>query len=251
MNGCYSLITAAPFARNLDPKERAQLETLVCKLAAKTCTAVRACEKPVADYVALCQTAEGGDHCSGNVHVVCDDNTFAPVAAVDCGATGQICGGDSGFQSGCGIAPCVQGETASTCTGDTLTQCQGTGVTQKIDCKTANQIILVKPSGKRTLGSTACGLNEGGDPDCIGNGAACTGIASRCDGNVLESCVGGKLSRRDCTTVLPAGQGCVTIADAPGPHRGSARLRPDQPDVPRGRQRVMQRGDRRQSASAR
>lgn len=215
MNGCYRLLTAAPFERSLDAKERAQLENLKCKLAAKTCTDVRACDKPVADYAAFCQQKEGGDHCSGNVHVVCDDNTFAPVAAVDCAAGGEICGGDSGFFSGCGIQACTPGETAPTCAGDVLTECQGTGVTKKIDCKTANQLILVKPAGKRTIAGTTCGLDQNAENNCIGGGAECTGFAQRCDGTVLETCAGGKLSRRDCATVAPAGQGCVTLADGP------------------------------------
>lgn len=215
MNGCYRLITAAPFGRTLDAKDRAQLENLECKLAAKTCTAVRACDKPLADYVALCQQKEGGDHCAGNVHVVCDDNTFAPVAVSDCAATGAICGGDSGFYSGCGIQACTPGETAATCAGDVLTQCQGTGVTNKVDCKTANQLVLVKPAGKRTIAGTTCGLDQNAENDCIGTGAACTGFMQRCDGTVLETCAGGKLARRDCATVTPAGQGCVTLAEGP------------------------------------
>lgn len=57
MNGCYELLTATPFARQLDARARAQLENLECKLAATTCTAVRACDCPNADYVALCQQA--------------------------------------------------------------------------------------------------------------------------------------------------------------------------------------------------
>ena len=83
MNGCYELLTAAPFARQLRAQYRVQLENLECKLAATTCAAVRACDRPNADYVALCQNAEGGEHCDGNVHVVSDDNTFEPVLAVD------------------------------------------------------------------------------------------------------------------------------------------------------------------------
>lgn len=214
MNGCYRLITAAPFGRDLDAKERTELENIQCKLAATTCTAVRACDRPAADFVAFCQEKQGGDHCSGNVHVVCDDETFAPAAIADCAAKGEICGGDSGFYSGCGIQACSPGETASTCTADVLTQCQGTGVTQKIDCKTANLLVMVKPTGKRTIGGTTCG-DDNGESNCIGTGAECAGFEQRCDGAVLETCVGGKLARRDCATVLPAGQGCVTLAEGP------------------------------------
>ena len=220
MNGCYSLITAKPFERGLGPKERAQLENLECKLAAKTCAEVQACDKPLADYTALCREKEGGEHCVNGVHVVCDADAtgefFVPVANVDCTAMGQICGGDEfGSYAGCGLAPCVPGESASTCNGSILTQCMGYGATKEIDCKTANDVRFVKPAGKKTVASTACGLNIIDENACIADGAECTGFAERCDGTVLETCTMGKLARRDCATVQPAGQGCVVLADGP------------------------------------
>lgn len=221
MNGCYNLITAAPFARDLDAKERAQLEILECKLKATTCAEVEACDKPNADYVAFCQEKQGGDHCDGNVHVVCDDNTFAPVAAVDCASAGKVCGGDTGFFSGCGLAPCVPGETAATCDGTTLKECAWYGVTREIDCKTSNMLIMVKPAGKKTIGSTTCGKNEFDESMCMGDGASCTGFMQRCDGTVLETCSEGKLARRDCASVLPAGQGCVVLSEGPEKIQGA------------------------------
>jgi hypothetical protein len=238
MNGCYSLLTAAPFETSLHAPERAQLENLRCKLAATTCTAVRACDRPLTDFAALCQEKEGGDHCAGNVHVACGDNPdtmFAPVAAVDCAATGEVCGGDSGFQSGCGIAPCTFGEVAPTCNGTTLTECQSTGVTKKIDCKTSNQLLFVKPFGAVTIAGTTCGPwqlpdNEVGDNTCTGEGASCSGFAGqRCDGTVLETCAGGKLARRDCATVFPAGQGCVVLEDGPDRIHGARGCGPVNP----------------------
>ena len=218
MNGCYSLITAQPFARDLDPKERAQLENLECKLKATTCAEVQACDKPLNDYVQLCQDAQGGDHCSGNVHVVCDAETFAPVAVADCAASGKVCGGDTGFFSGCGIAPCDPDDpdaSASTCNGTTLKECTWYGVTREIDCTTANSLLLVNPIGKKTIGSTTCATNEFGQAQCVADGAECTGFVQRCDGTVLETCNAGKLARRDCANALPAGQGCVVLTDVP------------------------------------
>jgi hypothetical protein len=226
MNGCYSLITAAPFETSLHAKERAQLENLRCKLAATTCAAVRACDRNLTDFNTLCQTNQGGDHCSGNVHVVCDDITFAPVAVVDCAATGEVCGGGTALAenpgpAGCGLAPCTYGQVAPTCDGTDLVQCQSNGVTKKIDCKTANDLLFVKPFGAVTIAGTTCAqrqFDDGttGDFMCMGEGVACSGLSSqRCDGTVLETCAGGKLARRDCATVLPAGQGCVVLEDGP------------------------------------
>lgn len=220
MNGCYSLLTAAPLARQLDPKERAQLENLACKLAAKTCTDVRACDRPNADYVAFCQQKEGGEHCDGNVHVVCDPNTFEPVLAVDCAASSMICG-QNGPVAGCGIATCTPGETLPKCNGDMLTECSSAGVTQAVDCKTANVVISVRtPSGgkKYTIAGTTCGIDNkdfAGQDNCIGTGVACTAFAQRCDGTVLETCAGGYVARRDCAKLLPAGQGCLELEDGP------------------------------------
>ena len=216
MNGCYELLTAAPFARQLRAQYRVQLENLECKLAATTCAAVRACDRPNADYVALCQHAEGGEHCDGNVHVVCDDNTFEPVLAVDCAATGNICG-QNGFIAGCGKAPCVQGETATSCNGDTLTECSSANVTLDVDCKTASTMISRKPN-RVTIAGTTCGIDNmdfAGQSNCIGDGAACTSLSSRCDGTVLETCAGGYIARRDCAKILPAGQGCTVLEDGP------------------------------------
>jgi hypothetical protein len=217
MNGCYELLTAAPFDLNLDARDRAKLENLKCKLAATTCTAVQACDKPKADYVALCAQQEGGEHCDGNVHVVCDDNTFEPVIAVNCAATGDICG-KADFSAGCGVQTCDQADFTKTCAGDKLTICNSAGVTQEVDCKVRNTTVSVKPAGRFTIGGTTCGIDNKdfvGQNNCIGTGAACTSFAQKCDGTVLETCAGGFVARRDCATVLPAGQGCTVLEDGP------------------------------------
>ncbi|WP_146650928.1 hypothetical protein [Labilithrix luteola] len=222
MNGCYSLITAKPFASSLFGLELAQLENLRCKLAATTCTAVRACDKPTTDYTTFCQTAEGGNHCDGNVHVLCDANTFAPIMATDCAATGEICG-EANFQAGCGKTACEPyNTTINSCAGNVLTSCAAYGVTREIDCAANNDVIYVKPAGKKTLATTVCGAGTDGNKACLADGADCTGLTQRCDGTVLETCTMGKLARRDCAAQSPSGQGCVTaLTDGPDRIQGS------------------------------
>lgn len=228
MNGCYALLTAEPFGRVLFAAERARIENLKCKLAATTCAGVRACDKPAADYTAFCQTAEGGEHCSGNVHVVCDDDTFAPVMANDCAAAGGVCG-EANFQAGCGKAACDPETATSSCNGNVLSECTQWGVTRDTDCATANDIILIKPLGLRTIASTVCGDGFDGNKACVADGAECTGLNGRCDGTVLETCSMGKLARRDCSKVSPAGQGCVTLTDVPDRIQGALGCGPVNP----------------------
>ncbi len=215
MNGCYRLLTIAPFAHSLDGKERAQLENLQCKLAATSCAEVEACDRPLTDFNAFCAQAEGFDYCSKNIHFVCEGTKA--VAAVDCSAMGKICGADEfGSSAACGLAPCDPFEfpAPTSCNGNVLTQCQYPGLTQEIDCTKAAEYVPVKGKGNVTVAGTVCG-QFGEDYACIGEGADCGPPSQKCDGTVLETCARGKLARRDCAAVLPEGQSCVVLEDVP------------------------------------
>jgi hypothetical protein len=63
-----------------------------------------------------------------------------------------------------------------------------------------------------SIAGETCGFDvQRNDFGCIGTGDPCSFFSQKCDGSVLETCAGGKLSRRDCAKVEPLGQGCGFI----------------------------------------
>ncbi len=189
--------------------QRLAIEAISCKLAAADCAAVRACTPPLAGFAAACKDSAGTGICQGETWVYCDD-VGAPLAALDCAAAGQACNVD--VWAGCGSEACEFASTAATCDGDTLIECNAAGFLDRIDCPTAYNLVSVHGMDGDQVFSIAgetCGYDAmRGVHGCIGTGEACEFFSQACDGDVLETCAGGKLGRRDCAVQEPAGQGC-------------------------------------------
>lgn len=188
---------------------RLALAAMDCKLAAGDCEAVRACSPDPAGFADACAEHPADDVCVGDVWLYCDD-LAAPLVAFDCAAAGLGCNKD--IWAGCGAEPCEFGVTAASCDGDTLVECDASGWLQRIDCPTQyNYVIVHAMDGDHvySIAGETCGYDEmRGSDGCIGTGEACGFFSQACDGDVLETCAGGFLARRDCAAVEPAGQGC-------------------------------------------
>lgn len=201
--------------------QRLGVEAMACKLAAGDCDAVRACTPALDGFAAACKDAAGTGICQGDTWVLCDD-LGAPQAALDCKAAGQACNVD--VWAGCGSEPCEFGVTPAQCDGDALIECSPAGFLQRIDCPTAYNLVIV--SGKAgddvySIAGETCGQDVmRGSLGCVGTGETCSFFLQRCDGGVLETCAGGKLGRRDCAALEPAGQGCGFVQA--GPFAGAA-----------------------------
>lgn len=196
--------------------QRLGVEALSCKLAADDCAGVRACTPALDGFAAACKDAAGTGVCAGDTWVYCDD-LGAPLAALDCAAAGQACNVD--IWAGCGSEPCEFATTEATCEGDTLIECNAAGFLDRIDCKTAYNLVSVHGMEGDEVFSIAgetCGYDEmRGANGCVGTGDACGFFSQACDGDTLETCAGGKLGRRDCAAQEPAGQGCGFMQAAP------------------------------------
>lgn len=191
---------------------RLDLMALDCALAAKDCAAVRACTPPKDSFASICAQNPGVDLCDGDTWVFCDD-TGAPLTAMACGAAGLSCRKD--IWAGCGKDPCQFGVTKPTCAEDdahVLVECDASGSLRRIDCRAQyNMVSIHGPDGdqKITIAGETCGFDEQrGDLGCIGEGEACPFFSQACNGDVLETCAGGKIGRRDCAALEPEGQGC-------------------------------------------
>lgn len=216
--------------------QRVQLEVMACKLAAEDCQGVLDCAPPVDEFAGACAGSFGGDLCQGDDWVFCDE-LGAPAAVMDCSAAGLVCGQD--VWAGCGGEACQFGVTEASCDGDTLVECSPAGFMVRVDCPT--QYNLVRVSGKDgehvySIAGETCGYDEmRGALGCVGTGEACGFFSQRCDGDVLETCAGGKLARRECAALTPAGQGCGFVqagqfagAAACGPLAGACDLADDE-----------------------
>lgn len=201
--------------------QRLGVEAIACKLAADDCAAVRACTPALEGFVADCEDAAGMGVCAGDTWVYCDD-LGAPLAALDCAAAGLSCNVD--IWAGCGSEPCEFAATEASCDGDTLVECNAAGFLDRIDCKTAYNLVRVHGMDGDEVFSIAgetCGYDEmRGANGCVGTGEACDFFSQTCDGDTLETCAGGKLGRRDCAAQEPAGQGCGYMQA--GPFAGAA-----------------------------
>jgi hypothetical protein len=203
---------------------RAAIEALECKLAASDCEAVRACTPAPQSYATQCAANPGGNLCEGDVWLTCDFDG-APASTLDCGAAGQSCGVDA--WAGCGAEPCEFGVTPSSCDPadpGVLIECDPDGFLTRVDCRTAYNYVVVNGKTSEQVYAIA-GETCGFDPmrnaiACVGAGDECSFFSQRCDGDVLETCAGGKLSRRDCAAAEPAGQDCGFHQS--GPFAGAA-----------------------------
>jgi hypothetical protein len=191
---------------------RLDLDALDCKLAAKDCAAVRACTPPKDAFAAQCAENPGADLCEGDTWVFCDA-LGAPLRAMDCAAAGLSCNKD--IWAGCGKEPCQFGVTKPSCApddADVLIECDASGFTRRIDCRTQYNFVKVHgPEGDKsfTIAAETCGFDpQRGDTGCIGKGEECSFFSQECKGDVLETCAGGKIGRHDCAALEPAGQSC-------------------------------------------
>ena len=194
---------------------RMAIESMECKLAAPDCETVRACTPELDPFADVCKASPGEGVCEGDQWVFCDP-LGEPLKAMDCAAAGQNCGFE--IWGGCGLEPCEYGVTEASCDPDdpgVLIECDPDGFLSRVDCRTENNFVIVGGKGGDevfTIAGEVCGFDPmRGANACIGTGDTCDFFEQRCDGDVLETCAGGKLSRRDCTTVEPAGQGCGYI----------------------------------------
>jgi hypothetical protein len=200
---------------------RLGLAAMDCKLAASDCEAVRACTPAVDAFADACADSPGLDMCVGDTWLFCDD-VGAPLVAMDCAAAGLACHRD--IWAGCGGETCEFGATAATCDGDTLIECDAAGNLVHVDCTTQyNYVIVHGMAGDEVyaIAGETCGYDEmRGAMGCVGTGEACGFFSQTCDGAALETCAGGKLARRDCAALDPAGQACGYVQT--GPFAGAA-----------------------------
>lgn len=203
---------------------RMTIEAMECKLAASDCETVRACTPAPGGFEDVCKGNPASSLCDGDRWVLCDP-LEAPQQVLDCAATGQKCGAP--IWGGCGLEPCEYGVTESTCDPDdpgVLIECDPDGFLSRVDCRTQNSMVNVNGTEGEsvyTIAGEVCGFDPMRNANaCIGTGEACGFFSQKCDGDVLETCAGGKLSRRDCASVEPAGQSCGFMTG--GPFAGAA-----------------------------
>jgi len=137
-----------------------------------------------------------GKSCEDGMLVTCSDSFRYKSDCTRWGARGDSCFASS-LTAGCGIASCTQ--TRESCEGTKRVVCD-LGVLTVNDC--------------RNGGALTCQQN-GNQTTCVGAGAACSDAegATRCDGEVLVRCVGGREDRRDCRIGFEGG-GCRVRSDS-------------------------------------
>ncbi len=213
---CLSHELDVPWKWSSSPIASIDLAIMECKLAATDCAAVRACTPKPGDFNAACLDHASSSLCQGNTAVFCDDLGAAQVA-MDCAAAKLSCTSSS-YASGCGAKACDPTTTESMCDPndkDVLITCGNSGALERVHCPTQYSYVHVNSTEGDKVFSIAgetCGFDKQRNAfGCIGTGDACPFFSQKCDGAVLETCAGGKLSRRDCAKVEPAGQGCGFI----------------------------------------
>lgn len=224
LNICLGHAIDASWAWSSTGPAALDLMAIDCKLAAKDCAGVRACTPPMDPFAAACAANPLSDFCEGDTWVFCDE-LGAPLRAMDCSAAGLSCRKD--IWAGCGKDPCKFGETKPTCAqddADVLVECDASGSLRRIDCRTQYGFVNINsPNGELrvTIAGETCGFDpQRGDIACIGKGEACSFFSQACNGNVLETCAGGQIGRRDCAKLEPEGQGCGFVTS--GPFAGGA-----------------------------
>lgn len=216
LQACLAYDLDEPWKWSSSPLSSLDLAIMECKLAAADCATVRACTPKASDFSAACVDKAGSSVCQGNTAVFCDD-LGAPMTAMDCAAAKLACT-SSDYAAGCGAEACDPLTTASMCDPndkDVLITCDNAGSLTRVHCPTQYSYVHVNSTEGDKVFSVAgetCGFDEQRNAfGCIGTGEACGFFSQKCDGAVLETCAGGKLSRRDCEKIEPAGQGCGFI----------------------------------------
>lgn len=212
MQACLGHVLDEPWTWAATGTLKLEIESLDCKLAAKDCAAVRACTPPKDTFTTACAAHPADDLCEGETWVLCDPDG-KPTAAMDCAAAGLSC--HKGIWAGCGKETCTFGTTKTTCAADdpdVLVECTPAGVLERIDCRTQyNMVHINGQDGEKrvTIAGETCGFDkQRNDIGCIGTGEDCGFFSQACNGDVLETCAGGKIGRRDCATLSPEGQSC-------------------------------------------
>lgn len=196
------------------------LGVMDCRLIAEDCATERACAPDPSIFDDVCAEVPGTDLCEGDVWVICDPEGGG-AAALDCAARGETCGTD--FNAGCGVERCSIVDDPSTCDVDdpnVLVTCTGAGFVKRVDCTTENNFVLINgPDGEErfTIAGETCGPDEnmGGQMGCVGTGDDCDFFGQDCNGDVMETCAGGKLGHRDCSALEPEGQSCGYVQQGP------------------------------------
>lgn len=221
VQACLAHALDVPWTWASTGTQRLDVDAMSCKLAAADCDTVRACTPAIDDYAKLCSENAGTDLCDGDTWVFCDFEG-APIAAMDCAAAGLACNRD--IWAGCGTEACEFGVTEPACDGDVLVQCAPSGFLQEIDC--ATQYNYVHVNGKEgeevySIAGQTCGFDSMMSAlGCVGTGEPCGFFEQSCEGDVLQTCAGGSLSGRDCSSLDPAGQSCGFWQS--GPFAGAA-----------------------------
>ena len=216
LQSCLAHELDEPWQWAASPFLAINFEIMECKLAATDCAGVRACTPKASDVSTACTDHAGLTTCQGTNAVICDD-LGAPLVAMDCAAAKLSCT-SSDYASGCGAVACDFATTASMCDPndkDVLITCSSTGTLTRVHCPTQYSYVHVNSTEGDKVFSIAgetCGFDkQRNDFGCIGAGDPCPFFSQKCDGSVLETCAGGKLSHRDCAKVEPSGQGCGFI----------------------------------------
>lgn len=212
LQACLSYALDEPWSWASTGVAQLDLETMACKLAATDCAGVLACSPAKDAFAAACADNPLSDVCVGDVWVFCDD-VGAPTAAMDCAAAGLAC--DKQIWAGCGGEPCEFGVDPSECDPadpTVLRECDPSGWWTRVDCPTQYNFVHVNGKDGEQVFSIAgevCGFDEQRQAfGCVGTGEACDFFSQACEGDVLATCAGGKIGRRDCAALSPAGQGC-------------------------------------------
>lgn len=216
IQACLAHELDVPWKWASSPVTSVDLAIMECKLAATDCATVRACTPKPGDFGAACVDHAGSSLCQGTTAVFCDYEG-APLVAMDCAAAKLSCT-SSDYASGCGAVACDPLTTEAMCDPkdkDVLITCSNAGAVERIHCPTQYNYVHVNTTEGDKVFSIAgetCGFDKQRNAfGCIGTGDPCPFFSQKCDGAVLETCAGGKLSHRDCAKVEPAGQGCGFI----------------------------------------
>jgi hypothetical protein len=170
---------------------------LACALAAKDCTALKACVDATPAQVAACGSSMV-PMCQGDVLVSCDTT---PPSASDCAAGGLQCIQNS-MTAQCGTATCDPTTFVSSCNGDALVQCFD-GALASATCSAEPPSTECQGTGSALTCVTHAGETcavVGGVAGCVGAGAACdeSSFQASCEGSVVVTCTGGKIGKYDC-----------------------------------------------------
>ncbi|MDP9149960.1 MAG: hypothetical protein M3O36_08490 [Myxococcota bacterium] len=139
-----------------------------------------------------CKSNKNPDSCSGSSLTTC---RWGFRMTADCTDVGMICTGGRS-NPGCGFGDCASGQEGATyCAGPLVVTCAKGRYAPTLDC--------------RAFGA-ACGGNQGA-AQCQPSGTPCPGSASgsTCQGQSLDTCLGGQVGSASCVALYGVGFSCV------------------------------------------